>query len=96
MTQIQIFEKAGAFAENKDIAKDLRVREIIPELERSEEVILDFDRVDTVTQSFIHALISDVLRKFGSDALDRIAFKSCNDNIRTIIRIVTDYMQDGE
>lgn len=95
MKRIQIFERVSAFAENKDIAKEIRLREIIPALEKNEEVILDFDRVDAATQSFIHALISDLLRKYGSHVLDQITFKSCNTTIKKIINIVVDYMQEG-
>lgn len=95
MKQISIFDKAGAFAENKDVAGKIRVSEIIPALEKGEEVVLDFEKVDAATQSFIHALISGVIRKFGSGALDRLAFKSCNETVKKIIGIVTDYMQDG-
>jgi len=95
MKQILIFDKAGAFAENKDVAKTIRVSEIVPALDRGEEVVLDFERVDAATQSFIHALISDIFRKFGNDVLDRVAFKSCNDTVKKIINIVTDYMQEG-
>ncbi len=95
MKQIPIAVRAGSFAENKDIARDIRVREIIPALESGEEVILDFERVDAATQSFIHALISDILRKYGSGVLDRVSFKSCNDTTQKIIGIVVDYMQEG-
>jgi len=95
MKQIDIFEKAGSFAENKDIARDIRLSEIIPALEKKEEVVLDFDRVAAATQSFIHALISDIIRKYGNDILDRILFKSCNETIKQIINIVIDYMQEG-
>lgn len=95
MKPIIIFNRAGAFAENKDIARDIRVKEIIPAMEKKEEVILDFDRVDAATQSFIHALISDIFRRYGTDALDRIVFKSCNETVKKIISIVVDYMQEG-
>lgn len=95
MKTITIFDKAGAFAENKDVAKDIRLQEIMPALENHEEVVLDFDRVDATTQSFIHALMSDALRKFGSEALDYVSFKSCNDTVKKIIGIVVDYMQEG-
>ena len=93
MKQISIFDQTGAFAENKDIARELRIREMIPALDKGEEVVLDFGRVEAATQSFIHALISDVLRKYGNDVLDKLAFKSCNDTIKKIIGIVVDYMQ---
>jgi anti-sigma regulatory factor (Ser/Thr protein kinase) len=92
---IVIFDKAGEFAENKDIARDIRVREILPALEKNEDVTLDFQRVGAATQSFVHALISDVLRKYSDDALDRISFKSCNETVKQIISIVVDYMQEG-
>lgn len=95
MKKINIFERAGAFAENKDVARDVRVNEIIPALEKDEEVVLDFAKVDAATQSFVHALINDVLRKFGADALDRLTFKSCNETVKQIISIVVRYTQEG-
>lgn len=95
MKHIVIFERAGSFAENKDIAKDIRLLEIVPALANHEEVILDFNRVAAATQSFIHALISESLRTYGGDVLDHIAFKSCNESIQQIINIVADYMQNG-
>lgn len=95
MKKIAILERAGAFAENKDVARDIRIQEIIPALDKNEEVVLDFQGVTGATQSFIHALISEVLRIHGADVLDRITFKSCNETIRQIIGIVVDYMQEG-
>ncbi len=95
MKNIVIFDRVGAFAENKDVARDIRKQEIIPALDKNEEVVLDFQRVNGATQSFIHALISEILRKYGADILDHVAFKSCNDTIKQIINIVVDYMQEG-
>ena len=95
MKSIVIFDKAGAFAENKDVARDIRKQEIIPALDKNEEVVLDFQQVTGATQSFIHALISEILRKYGTDVLDRVTFKSCNDTVKQIINIVVDYMQEG-
>ena len=95
MKQISILEAAGAFAENKDIARRLRLSEIVPALNNDEEVVLNFEGVDAVTQSFIHALISEVMRQYGVEVLDFLTFKSCNETIRKIINIVVDYMQEG-
>jgi len=93
MREIKIFERVGAFAENKDIARDIRTQEIVPTLEKGEDVVLDFKGVDSATQSFIHALISDVLRKFGFDVLDRVAFKSCSVTVKKLVGLVVEYMQ---
>ena len=95
MKRIEIYAHAGAFAENKDVARDLRLKEIVPALDGGDDVVLSFDRVDAATQSFIHALVSDLLRKRGSEVLDRLEFKSCNDTVKKIITIVVDYMQEG-
>jgi hypothetical protein len=93
--EIEIFPKTGDFAENKDIAKEIREYYILPCLSRNEEVILDFINVNLSTQSFIHALISDVFRKHSIEALDNIVFRNCNDDIKTLINLVVEYMQES-
>jgi hypothetical protein len=95
MMKIKIVKMTGAFAENKDSARDIRLTKIVPALEKNEEIILDFEGIEGATQSFIHALISDVIRKYGAEALDKISFKNCNENVRKIIGIVVDYMQES-
>ena len=94
MKEIELFPKTGNFAENKDVARELRINEIIPALKNHRVVILDFNKVDSATQSFIHALISDIIRKEGYEIIDRLNYKNCNDTIKKIITIVTDYMQE--
>lgn len=95
MKHVDIHARAGSFAENKDVARDIRLGEIVPALERQEDVLLDFSGVKATTQSFIHALISDLMRKYGSDVLEHVEFKSCNDTVRKIITIVVEYMQEA-
>lgn len=95
MKVIAIREQAGEFAENKDIASQLRDSVLLPALRKSEEVTVDFTSVDGATQSFIHALISEALREFGPDVLSHIIFKNCNRSVQGIIEIVVDYMQES-
>ena len=92
--EIRLFSRVGAFAENKDIARAIRINEIIPILEKNEKVVLNFENIDSATQSFIHALISDLIRKKGITVLDSLYFKKCNPTIQKLIQIVTEYMQD--
>ncbi len=96
MTTINIFKEAGEFAENKDVARKIRTEVLIPALQDGGEIIFDFSHVTGTTQSFIHALISDLFRKFGSQVLERLDFKNCSDTTRKIISIVCDYMQESE
>ncbi len=92
--EIKLFPKIGKFAENKDVAREMRITKILPVLEQGKKVILNFNGVNAATQSFIHALISDVIRKQGIHVLDRLYFKNCNSTIQKIINIVVDYMQE--
>lgn len=96
MNTIQLYPLVGEFAENKDIARDIRIRRIVPLLEQQTIVTLDFDRVTGATQSFIHALISELFRQYGNTVLDRIRFKNCNETVQKIITIVTEYMQEAQ
>jgi hypothetical protein len=78
------------------LARELRQDVILPALKAKGDVILDFSGVESATQSFIHALISELIRQFGIDVLDRMIFKGCNDTVKKIISIVTEYMQHEE
>ena len=93
MKIIKLLPKTGVFAENKDIARDIRIKDITPVLEKNEEITLDFEGVESATQSFVHALISELIRSFGSEILDNLYFKNCNKSVQEIINIVVDYMQ---
>jgi hypothetical protein len=96
MKRIALKKITGSFAENKDLAREVRLGEIIPAIDNKEEVVLDFEGVDSATQSFVHALISDIIRKYGPEVLDTIYFKNCNETVKKMIGIVIEYMQETE
>lgn len=93
MKTLKMFPLVGSFGENKDAARDVRVQEITPILESGEDVVLDFEGVDSITQSFGHALLSELIRNYGVDVLDRVSFANCSPTVSKIIEIVVDYMQ---
>lgn len=92
---IKILNFAGEFAENKDVARKIRVKKIMPALEKKNQVILNFSGVSGATQSFIHALISDAIRQYGNDVFDLILFKDCSPVVREVVNIVAEYMQES-
>lgn len=93
MTTIKLQPIVGNFAENKDKAREIRLTMVTPALEGGESVILDFQDVNSVTQSFCHALLSELIRNYGIDLLDRVSFANCTDEVKSIIETVIDYMQ---
>jgi hypothetical protein len=65
----------GDFAEDKDWAAAFREGAIRKTLTEGDYIILDFDGISLTTQSFIHALISDILRASGEEVLDESSSK---------------------
>jgi len=95
MPNIKIKQFVGTFAENKDVAREIRTKKILPLLAKGRELTLDFSEVTGATQSFIHALISDAIRQYDDKALDLITFKNCSPIVKEIISTVTEYMQES-
>jgi len=91
MKEINIFSLTGMFAENKDTAAKLRKEVIDIAIENGEKIIIDFKKVDSSTQSFIHALISNSFQKLGENALEIFEFKNCSHSVKTLIRAVINY-----
>ncbi|MEW2376926.1 STAS-like domain-containing protein [Micromonospora sp. NPDC047812] len=93
MKKITISRYAGSFGGDKDAAARIRDRVLKRALADGGSVALDFAGVELATQSFIHALLSNVIR---SDAtiLERISFRNCNASIQEIIEIVAEYSQE--
>jgi hypothetical protein len=92
---IKMFPIVGDFGEDKDAASQIRKEKIAPSIKRNENVTIDFEGVTLVTQSFIHALISDILRVYSENALNHLEFKNCSDVVRGIISTVVQYSLDS-
>ena len=93
--EIKIFDYTKEFAENKNKAREIRIKKIINQLNNHNKVILNFDKINLTTQSFIHALISDLIRKYGTIVLEKIEFKKCNKQVKEVIKTVCEYMQES-
>ncbi|WP_431470330.1 STAS-like domain-containing protein [Sphingosinithalassobacter sp. LHW66-3] len=90
-----MYARVGDFGEDKDAAAAIRRDTIAPRVEKGQGVTLDFNGVNLVTQSFIHALISAVLRQRGEEVLGLISFKNCGGSVRGIIETVVQYSLDS-
>lgn len=90
---IRVRDFAGEFAEDKDAAREVRVKHLMPALRGGGIVTIDFAGVSSVTQSFVHAMVSAVIRKSNGETLDKIRFKNCNAPVRKVISIVAEYSQ---
>lgn len=92
---ILMSQYCSSFAENKDVARTLREAFVLPTFKKpNEHLILDFAGVDSSTQSFIHALISEAFQTYGNAALERIEFKNCSSAIKSLITTVVNYSME--
>ena len=92
---IKLAKIAGDFGENKDTARRIRIKQIMPALIDGEDVVLDFDGMVGATQSFIHALIVGPMREFGDLFFEKVSFKNCSSTIQQVVKIVSEYTQEG-
>ncbi|MDE3063353.1 MAG: STAS-like domain-containing protein, partial [Acidobacteriota bacterium] len=83
------------FIDDKDMAKDIRVNRITPAVKRGQVVVLDFHNVRTSTQSWVHALVGEVLSQFKEPVLRQIEFKDCSPQLKALIELVVDYSLGG-
>lgn len=89
---VEMRKHCQSFAENKDEAKYIREKIIIPFLKKSEKkLIIDFSQIESTTQSFMHALLSKIFKDEGDKLLDKIVFRDCNPAIRSVITTVINY-----
>jgi len=89
--KIKIKDIVGKFAENKDLAKKIREGKLIPATDKNEQVYLNFSGVDSSTQSFIHALISEIFQINGEECLELFHFQNCNKAIKSLVGTVINY-----
>ncbi len=89
--KVDIAAAVGEFAEDKDAAAQMRDDRIEPAVAKQREITVDFSGVTLVTQSFIHALVSSVLRKHGESALAYVVFKGCTPSVRGVVETVVQY-----
>ena len=92
---VKLFDGTNEFAEDKEAARSDRMNRIMPALDRKKKVVLDFGKIEYSTQSFVHALIGEAIQKHGEDVLERIEFRNCSSQVKSLIELVVDYSLGG-
>jgi hypothetical protein len=86
-TQISLLEYShGRLIGARATAVPLRLQ-VEEALVGGADVVFDFAGIE-VTQSFIDALIGELILKRGPDVLAQMVFKACSDEVRAIIEFV--------
>jgi hypothetical protein len=80
---------AASFDEDTETAARIRTQEIRPRLEQGQSVIIDFGGLRAPTQSFVHALLYELMALPG--VLMRLSFRNCTPSAREVIKAVAAY-----
>lgn len=87
--------RVADFLENVEEAAAIRESKLIPAIESGGWIVLDFENVRFATQSFVHALLSEPLRRKGG--LLRLSFFKCTratkEAIQTVAAYAASYLQ---
>lgn len=93
---IEVPPDVGNMAQNKIAATQIRQERILPALREGRRLILSFHGVALTTQSFVHALLAEPLRTLGPrEALERLLYARCSDQVREVVRLVVGYVLEG-
>ncbi len=96
MTTLRLIDHVGSnFAENKDVARQIRLELLWPAVQRGQQMTIDFAGIEDATQSFVHAMLSQMIRDTQGEVLDLLSFQNCNETVKKIINMVVDYMLEG-
>jgi len=79
--------KARAFHGSRASGQLLRLA-LEEALQSEDHVTLDFTGVGIVTQSFIDEVVGVLILEYGPEILQRLSFKSCNEDVQAVIRFV--------
>jgi anti-sigma regulatory factor (Ser/Thr protein kinase) len=82
--------RVSDFLENVEEAARIRDEIVIPSLEMHRSVVLDFDNITVITQSFAHALFHKILRAQMHVRYD-LQLCRCSDAVRAAITAVASY-----
>jgi STAS-like domain of unknown function (DUF4325) len=92
---IKLGPGVDGFVEDKEQAREVRTSVLLPALERGESVTLDFEGVGYATQSYVHALIAEALNRYGEPVLERLEFRNCSPQLRSLVELVVEYSLNG-
>jgi len=80
-------------AQNKLAAAEMRDQQILPALGLPGEVCIDFRDVRLTTQSYVHALVAEPLRRLGVEGVKkRVRFTGARDQVKQVLKIVLSYV----
>ena len=84
-------ERFGTFLADGSQAISILEKELLPNLEKNNEVIFDMEGVENMTDSFGNALIANAVKINEESFFKHVKFSKCSDTMKTLIKIAIDF-----
>lgn len=83
--RLSLVEDFGPLLADGSEASKYRHTRIEPQLEKGDEIEVDFTGIRNANSSFVNALLAAPLERHGKTVLERLMFKGCNPLIRVLV-----------
>ena len=80
----------GAYAEDKDLAKKIRDKYLLPALAKNKKLTIDFEDVIFATDSVLNAMLATPIHQLGLSAFRKIKVINVAPDIRVILDFIFD------
>lgn len=90
---IHLKETFGSILANGSNGDVFRLEHIEPHWETSEQIILDFEGITSMTHSFANAFIGNLVESHPSDFRQKLRFVNCSPLVKTFIKGALQYAQ---
>ena len=84
-------DRFGTFLADGSQALSILREELLPNIERNNEVIFDMEGVENMTDSFANALIANAVKINEVAFFKYVKFFKCSNTMKTLIKIAIDF-----
>lgn len=84
--ELKLSDEFSSFAANGTLGNEFRVKKIEPFWHKVDKVVLDFEGVHSMTDSFANALIGNLAEQHPSDFRQKLRFVNCSSLTKSFIK----------
>lgn len=84
--ELKLSDEFGSFAANGSLSNEFRVTKIEPFWHTADQIILDFEGINSMTDSFANALIGNMVETHPDDFKEKLRFINCSSLVKSFIR----------
>lgn len=84
--ELKLHKEIGSFAGNGTLGNQLRIDKIEPHWNSSDKIVLNFEGVDSMTDSFINAFVGNIVESHPEDFREKLRFTNCSSLVKAFIK----------